>query len=136
MALIHTDGAGKPEGVIIILTQKWLMGGSNKAESAAMWNTVKGRAEKFRARHRTGTVVLAGDLNAAKWPALDTDKQEADMWDRENDAALITWIEGNLKQLRSTAHSGRCTCGNERTRETRKAKRRWPTQNAEQTRSG
>ena len=62
-----------------------------------MWNTVKERAAKFRARHRTGTVVLAGDLNAAKWSALDTDRQEAGMWDRESDAALITWIEGNLK---------------------------------------
>ena len=73
--------------------------GSNKAESVAMWQTVtvKGRAEKCRARHRTGTVVLAGDLNAAEWSALDTDRQEAGMWDRENDAALITWIEGNLK---------------------------------------
>ena len=71
--------------------------GGNRAESAAMWNTVKERAGKFRARHRTGTVVLAGDLNAAKWSALDTDRQEAGMWDRESDAALITWIEGNLK---------------------------------------
>ena len=160
-ALTHTEGAGKPEGVIIILTQKWQtvwelgtqikgighsparavqvklkglgpqfpargggMGsirqvtdkgaplarmalfavyryadktGSNKAESAAMWNTVKGRAETIRAQHCTGTVVLAGDVNAAKWSLLDTDRQEAGMWDRENDAALITWIEGNLK---------------------------------------
>ena len=71
--------------------------GGNRAESAAMWNTVKERAGKFRARHRTGMVVLAGDLNAAKWSAVDTDRQEAGMWDRENDAALITWIEGNLK---------------------------------------
>ena len=53
--------------------------GANKAESADMWNMVKGCAKKFRARHRTGTVVLAGDLNAAKWSALDMDRQEAGM---------------------------------------------------------
>ena len=163
-ALIHMEGAGKPEGVIIILTQQWRMvwesstpikgighsparavqvefkaagprekrpgnasrdtgdigqvreqgpplarmalfavygyadkTGASKAESAAMWNTVKGRVEKFRERHRTGTVVVAGDLNAAKWSAIDTDRLEAGMWDREADAGLITWIEGNLK---------------------------------------
>ena len=90
-----------------------------------MWNMVKERAVKFRARHRTGTVVLAGDRNAAKWSALDTDRQEAGMWDRKNDAALITWIEGNLKVKDSfwEAHP-RELRGNEHTPETRKEKRR------------
>ena len=66
----------------------------SEAESDSLWASAFSCIEEFRSSHPLGSVVLAGDLNAAKSSSLDTNRSGAQLGQREKDATIITAIEG------------------------------------------
>ena len=67
-----------------------------RAESKALWNAVKESIGKWRKQHPLSSTVLAGDLNAAKWSSIDTDRPDIEHEQQlEKDAETIIWIEKN-----------------------------------------
>ena len=69
---------------------------TKRAESKALWKSIKENINKWRDEHRLSSTVLAGDFNAAKWTAIDTDRPNptSDL-QQEKDADTIIWLEKN-----------------------------------------
>ena len=58
----------------------------NKHESGKLWETVIASVDEFRHEHPLGSVVVAGDFNAAKMSKLDTNRADAHVDSMEKDA--------------------------------------------------
>ena len=57
--------------------------GTHKARSQQLWSKIQARINAFRQKHPTGSVLLGGDLNAAKSAHLDTDRPNTSPADTE-----------------------------------------------------
>ena len=57
-----------------------------------LWKTAFDRIDAYRRTNKTATVILLGDLNAAKDPQLDTNRSHYSK-SREEDAHIIEAIE-------------------------------------------
>ena len=80
---------------------------TQRAESKALWKSIKEDMHKWRKEHKLSSTIMAGDINAAKWSALDTDRPDiAHKEQTEKDASTITWIESNtpLQDIFRTKH--------------------------------
>ena len=76
-------------------------------KSADMWEYVHAASRKFKTTHPHASLVVAGDLNAAKSTKLDTNRpvgaMEADK--REKEAAIIDAMEGRgIRDVFRAAH--------------------------------
>jgi len=66
----------------------------NRQESSKLWETVIESVECFRSTHPLGSVVVAGDFNAAKSSKLDTNRKDAHGDSVEKDSHVLTALEG------------------------------------------
>ena len=86
-----------PLGRLAVISAYGYADKGKKKEIESMWEEIRRVKNEWKEKYPLSSVLVAGDINAAKWTLIDTDREGViDQWQLEHDSKIIARIEKTM----------------------------------------